>query len=137
MPRIEYSEGVRKKYGWTNYYQEPTAYAYDGKSIEFLLEKKKHHYQDRELFLKYQKDYGREDRELGKYFRDAASEEMKAYRGCCYALGILACEPPGDCKGLQGNKELAPYIDNAFAAVDLEWCNRNLTQSDIRASNVE
>lgn len=131
MPWIEYEEKIKKSKGWTDYYQEPLEFAYDGESIDFLIEKKKGHTKDRELFLIYQKDYGRDDRNLGKYFRDAASEEMKLYRGCCYALNRLAQDPPGDCIDIQGNKELAPYFDSAFMAVDLEWCDRNLTQSDI------
>ena len=109
-----------------SYYKEPQVYAYDDLSIDYLIEKKKQHSRDRDEFLNYQKQCGKDDREFAKYFRNEAAEEMKAYRGSCYALSILACTPPGDCKNLQASKELSPYIDQAFASGDLEWCKRNL-----------
>ncbi len=108
------------------YYKEPLLFAHDAESVDYLIIKKKTHAQDRELFLKYQKDFGRDDREFGKFMRDQAAEEMKFYRGCCFALSKIAAFPPGDSINLEASKELSPYIDMVFAAVDLEWCQRNL-----------
>lgn len=151
-----------------SYYVEPKVYACDNLSVDFLIEKKKQHSRDRDEFLGLQKQYAREDREFGKYMREAAAEELKCYRGCCVALSVLANNPPGDSKRepaspyyewserelnkdgsalvrklvliedwevrgypgkmMSGSKELAPYIDSAFTAVDLEWYKRNITE---------
>lgn len=110
MPWIEYGE-AGKKHGWADHYREPEVQDCD---VDALLEHKKTLSRDRDSFLAYQKQCGRSDPALGRFFREVAAQTLKEYRGACYALSKLLCDPPGDCRDVGTSKELAPYIDRAF-----------------------
>lgn len=107
-----------------SYYLEPRIYAYDSASVEWAIEQKKNYSRNREELLKVQKESGKENREIAKFCGQEASHQMKMYRGFCWAISIIASVPPGDCKTLQMDPQLAKYADWAFYMIDLEWYRR-------------
>ena len=107
-----------------SFYAEPKIYAYDEESVAWAITQKKEHSLLRENLLKTQKECGKDDREFAKLCSQEAAWQMKMYRGMCYAISRIAAEPPGDCKNLQMDPQLAQYADWAFDLIDLEWHNR-------------
>lgn len=107
-----------------SYYLEPKVYAYDVESVNWAIEQKKNHAKLREALLIKQKECGKEFREIAKFCGQEAAHQMKMYRGLCWAISVIAANPPGDCKNLQMDPQLAKYADWAFSAIDLEWHTR-------------
>lgn len=119
MPWFETEDNnpIRKGNHYTEHYRVP-CFAMDGESVDYAIEQKKFHTKEREIYLAYQKEFQKEDRTIAKFFALEAVDQMKWYRGYCYALSIIAANPPGDCKK-QISKEIAPYADKAFGMIDL------------------
>lgn len=112
--------------------------------IDYLLKFKKEHTQNHAAILGICADLGKErpitdlTREVIKELKHTAAEELKLYRGCCYALAPLMCNPTGDVQRLLyrlGNleayaiascpKEIEPYRNRVDALA--EYCEHDDT----------
>ena len=131
MPWVETGEDGGPDFYQNRLYQAVT---WDDDEIAFLLSEKKRYTQERDEWIAAQKPLGAKigkAKKAGLYLVEAtyrpdfekakerATEAMKCYRACCYIVGQIAGDPPGDCRSAQATKELAPYIDRIFATMDL------------------
>ena len=65
--------------------------------------------------------------EEARGFKQDATEAMKLYRACCWLISQFVGHPPGDCRGVEINKDLAPFADRI--------CNAALW-GDLKASSL-
>lgn len=111
MPRIKAlnDEGnLVDRYGWPAEYITPAPSAHD-----FLRDLRKRYITDREIFLAYQKQFGREDRESARFFKECANDCMKLIRAVTLALPHFgAPDKAQDCiRSLLWPVDLAPELD--------------------------
>lgn len=69
----------------------------------------------RDEWLALQKEFSaKRDVEAAKFCKAEATDALKEYRAACLVLGLLLCEPPGDCPERQEwdwPVELASWLD--------------------------
>lgn len=81
--------------------------------IEYAKQQRKEVAQIRELMLQAQKTCT-EDKESAKYFKDAAADYLKQYRGWDYAIAWAEGN-----MSKEMSESIAPYADRAFWIMDI------------------
>lgn len=119
MPWIPYQKPpgeVPAHYEWPLVLSDDTVL---GRNNEYAKEQRRAIGRFREELLKYQKECGqRKDMETARFFRDEASETMKQFRGWEGAIKVI--EDANDWLHSHVAEQIAPYVDRAFALMELQ-----------------
>lgn len=92
-----------------------TAYGFDDGDMSYAKENRAALARDKETMDKYQKQFGRDDREMARFFGEQASELLKEYRGWDLAIRWLNGEEAVYCwRSPAVSDKIAPYLDRAL-----------------------
>lgn len=115
MPWIAGDKDEPSYYTWPAVLSDDTVL---GKNVGFAKLQRKLIGQIREEIISYQKSCGKNNIEGSRYFGKESAELMKQYRGWDGAIKVI--EDENDWMHRHISQQIAPYVDRAFALMDLQ-----------------